>query len=146
MGTPQGLFRFDRTNNSFVSYHDEYIFSIYEDSQGILWISASDDLYHYNPEEDDLDRWAFSNYEPVLVMYESKDGAFWLGTPNGLIRYQSDKAVGENISLYQYSTQNPNSISGDMITCIVEDADGNLWVGTEKNGVNRLSLKNQATK
>jgi ligand-binding sensor domain-containing protein/signal transduction histidine kinase len=143
LGTPQGLFRFDRTKNSYISYHDAYIFSILEDSQGVLWISASDDLFHYNPEKDELDRWAFSNYGPVLAMYESKDGVLWLGTPNGLIRYQADKTVGENISLYQHSSQNSNSISGNVITSIVEDADGNLWVGTEKNGVNRLSLKNQ---
>ena len=143
LGTPDGLFRFNPTNDTFIKYHDESIISIYEDSQGVLWVSARDDLYHFNPDTDLLDRWAFSNYGPVFAMHESKDGALWLGTPNGLIRYQAGKAFGENISQYQHSAQNPSSISGDVITCIVEDANGNLWVGTEKNGVNRLSLKDQ---
>jgi signal transduction histidine kinase/ligand-binding sensor domain-containing protein len=143
VGTPDGLFRYDRKENSFENFHNEFIITIYEDSQGVLWVSASDNMYQFDTENDELALWAFANFGVVTAIHESKDGMLWFGTTKGLFRYDAGKPAGKNVKQYQHSLQNATSISGNYITDIAEDLSGNLWVGTNNNGINRLSLPEQ---
>jgi Signal transduction histidine kinase len=55
----------------------------------------------------------------------------WIGTSDmGLNKFDSYQ-----ISLYQYHENQPGSISNNSVTCIFEDREKNLWVGTQ-NGLN----------
>jgi signal transduction histidine kinase/ligand-binding sensor domain-containing protein len=60
------------------------------------------------------------------VLFESRDGAVWVGTgAHGLFRCAGTNAV-----------QMPTSSS--EITCLTQDREGNLWVGTDSGGLDRL--------
>jgi ligand-binding sensor domain-containing protein len=42
--------------------------------------------------------------------------------------------------VYRHDFDDPNSISSSNISCITEDPDGNLWIGTINGGVNKLDV------
>ncbi len=64
-------------------------------------------------------------------VYQDKKGFLWFATIDGLNRYD-----GYNIKVYKNNSEDPYSISGNTITCIVEDSLGRLWIGTRTQGIN----------
>lgn len=78
-----------------------------------------------------------SSYGPTAVLKDSR-GFIWIASQNGLNRFD-----GNGIKLYVRDLKNPNSISDDFITCLCEDSEGNLWVGTIGNGLNKFERKTE---
>jgi ligand-binding sensor domain-containing protein/DNA-binding CsgD family transcriptional regulator len=73
------------------------------------------------------------SHNNVECIFKSSDGFVWFGTRNGLCRFD-----GYNIEIYR-SNPNLNSLSGDRILCINEDKQGNLWIGTYGNGLDKFN-------
>ncbi|MBN2520692.1 MAG: hypothetical protein JXB17_09325 [Bacteroidales bacterium] len=67
----------------------------------------------------------------INCIYQDKMGFMWLGTIDGLNRYD-----GYNFKVYKNNPKNNFSISGNIITSIIEDDYGMLWIGTRNNGIN----------
>ena len=65
----------------------------------------------------------------VQALYADKQGALWIGTNGGLVRY----AMGK---LEQMPVTDP--LASASVLAILEDAEGDLWVGTETNGLQIL--------
>lgn len=63
----------------------------------------------------------------VLSITQDSKGFMWIGTLNGLNRYD-----GTNFVVYQNNPNNPNSISGNIVSAIYEDQNKALWIGTNK--------------
>lgn len=70
----------------------------------------------------------------IQRIYQDKEGYIWLGTLDGLCRYD-----GYRIVLFRSDMNNPNLLTNNEITCIAED-NNHLWIGT-KEGVNILDKK-----
>ncbi|MDP4184997.1 MAG: two-component regulator propeller domain-containing protein [Bacteroidota bacterium] len=64
----------------------------------------------------------------VDCIYKDSRGFVWLGTYNGLCRFD-----GYNFKIYKSSTTG-NLIKGNFVHSVCEDRHGNLWVGTS-NGL-----------
>jgi signal transduction histidine kinase/ligand-binding sensor domain-containing protein/DNA-binding NarL/FixJ family response regulator len=71
----------------------------------------------------------------VLKIYQDSYGFMWFATRNGLNKYD-----GTAMTVYKRHNNNPNSLSNNHITSIVEDKAENLWIGT-MNGLNCLNLQ-----
>lgn len=71
----------------------------------------------------------------IMVFYQDKLGRMWIGTRDGLNKYD-----GTKITIYRKEVGNFNSISNDHILSIEEDDNDNLWIGT-LNGLNCYNLK-----
>ena len=67
----------------------------------------------------------------VYDMAQDASGFLWLGTQDGLNRYD-----GYHFSLYKPNPQDPNSISDGWVTSLLADADGSIWAGTNQGGLN----------
>ena len=67
---------------------------------------------------------------PISSLIQSKKGFIWLGTMNGLMRFD-----GYEFIKYSRSKNVEGSISNNHINTVFEDSRENLWIGTE-NGVN----------
>jgi len=62
----------------------------------------------------------------VLKIYQDSFGYIWLGTQDGLNRYD-----GINFKVFRDDSNIPNSLVGSAVLDIFEDSRGNLWVGTD---------------
>jgi signal transduction histidine kinase/CheY-like chemotaxis protein/ligand-binding sensor domain-containing protein len=70
----------------------------------------------------------------VEAIFQDSRGFMWIGTRNGLDRYD-----GQQFKVYRNNTKDTTSISDNSIRYIYEDRDHNLWVGTA-NGLNRFDV------
>ena len=68
----------------------------------------------------------------IETMFQDSKGYIWLGTNDGLNRYN-----GYEYKIYNYE-EDQNSISHNGITDITEDDYGNIWVSTVQ-GVNKIN-------
>ncbi len=76
----------------------------------------------------------------VLAIEQDKLGQIWIGTRDGLNKYD-----GEEITVYRTIPNDTLSLSNNDILSIKEDKDGYIWIGTY-NGLNRYNPSNQTFK
>jgi len=73
----------------------------------------------------------------IKALYQDKKGFLWIGTYNGINRYD-----GKKIKKYYFNPENKTSLP-DVVqrTDFFEDKDENIWIGT-KNGLSRYNRNN----
>ncbi len=160
VGTDNGLNRLDPKTNKITRYlHEEgnknslcenNILSLARDKKDMLWVGTVNglsraplDLNHYVRE--------FKNYKNtgndisslgsniVMSFLETKNGSMFVGTTNGLSKFNPTK---NNFETTRFSLQ-PDSISGrvysylnsygdNAIRSMYEDKGGKLWLSTDK--------------
>ena len=64
--------------------------------------------------------------EYVTAIFQDSKGYMWIGTRDGLNRYD-----GQRIIVYNSSIDSENSLSSTYINDIEEDSRGNIWVATD---------------
>lgn len=67
------------------------------------------------------------------AIIEDSDGFIWIGTQNGLARYD-----GYEFLVFKHHPNDSNSLSNNQVESLFEDKNGFIWIGT-RNGLNRLS-------
>lgn len=67
----------------------------------------------------------------INCIIQDRRGFMWMGSRNGLNRYDGYKFI-----TYRYDVKDSNTITNNMINDIVEDHDGNIWIATQ-GGLNR---------
>ncbi|MBX2981712.1 MAG: response regulator [Flavobacteriales bacterium] len=74
------------------------------------------------------------------VIHRDDNGIFWLGTPNGLLRFDHRTELWK---LYAHDPKNANSLSGNSVLSIEEDPRSVdvLWLGLDGGGLNKLDLR-----
>lgn len=70
----------------------------------------------------------------VYAILKDRKGFMWYGASDGLWRYD-----GYKHSHFQNDPKNPNSLSHNFVTCLIEDREGNLWAGTLAGGLNKFN-------
>jgi signal transduction histidine kinase/ligand-binding sensor domain-containing protein/DNA-binding response OmpR family regulator len=66
----------------------------------------------------------------VLAIQEGKKGFMWLGTTQGLVRFD-----GYEYRYFQHQPDQTNGLSNNRISEILMDDDGRFWLGTDGGGV-----------
>lgn len=69
--------------------------------------------------------------DKVISVAEDTTGYIWIGTQEGLHRYD-----GYTLRLYQHDPEDSRSLSGNTVEKVYVDQAGTLWIGTW-NGLNR---------
>ncbi|MBL0042407.1 MAG: diguanylate cyclase [Xanthomonadales bacterium] len=69
----------------------------------------------------------------VTALAQDAQGALWIGTQSGLIRYD-----GHGYARFRHDRDDPGSIGGDFVFSLAIGADGRVWTGSEVNGVSVL--------
>src|SRR5690606_12532579 len=79
------------------------------------------------------------SHNSVKKIIEDQNGNLWVGTQNGLNRY--DRKENRFYQDYHDPT-NPNSISGNNVNSLFRDSMGKIWIGTasEENQSGRLNV------
>ena len=111
-----------------------------EDRRGGLWVAGLAApgsgggllLYRYDPSNrswDTLDEKRGYGGQGVRTMYEDRRGGVWLGTEQGLMRFDGQRFedVGKLTGL-----------GAEVVCAILEDREGRVWIGVDGGGLRCL--------
>lgn len=76
-----------------------------------------------------------SDLNPTCILQDSR-GFIWIGTANGLNRYD-----GYKFKVFKNDRKDTASISNNYIKDIAEDKNGNIWVATVGGGLNMFDRR-----
>lgn len=113
--------------------------SIVQDKNGFIWFGTQGGLNMYNSNEMEVYSHNPFSEEGLLnnliqtIYYDEMEHVIWVGTYQGLSRFDIDSKTFKN-----YSTENAD-ISNEIIVSITKDHDGNIWFGT-LNGLNKIDV------
>jgi signal transduction histidine kinase/ligand-binding sensor domain-containing protein/CheY-like chemotaxis protein/predicted DNA-binding transcriptional regulator AlpA len=117
---------------------DNSVYSIDEDREGRIWVSTISGLNLYNPKTESFIRinGKYLAKSCIYQVYQDKDLVLWIATyDNGLIRISKDGLIKQ----YAYS-QKKGAISSNKVISILDDDEGNLWLGTDGGGLNVFNI------
>ena len=143
-----GLNQFDATTEHFRTYRPDpqdnpFFTEVVEDPEGALWLgTALRGIYRFDPikgqftahYEHDVDRSGTLSDNQVNSIYFDHAGTMWIGTQNGLNKFDHKT---HTFTTYTRS----QGLPGNSIGRVTEDRDGDLWMGTN-NGVARWHPQN----
>ncbi|MEP2237968.1 MAG: two-component regulator propeller domain-containing protein [Maribacter sp.] len=135
------------------------VFSSLEDSNGILWFgSFIDGLIKWEKKKKpNSNQFDFSNavyYLPnsndpnsisgkeISCIYEDSKGQLWIGTLQGGLNLMIPGKNGQPDSFvsYQHDPNDLNSLSHNSVFSIIEDKNGDYWIGTFGGGLNKMTF------
>jgi PAS domain S-box-containing protein len=112
-----------------------YIYSLFKDRSGVLWIGCEEFLDKFDPVTETVTHYRIGPKDakgvtlPVMHISQDRAGMLWLATKGGLYRF--DPSTGKTTH-YQHDPNNPFSLSSDVIRYTGEDKDGTLWVANSE--------------
>lgn len=144
-GTTAGLFKFNEAHDTFERIttlqmpENTAVTSIIEDPMVGFLVGTNNGLYqlsgggirHITTQEG-------LPVNRVNVLYKDTHNRLWIGTDEGLCLWSG--------STFQIFNSAKNGFTGNVITSILEDSNGNFLIGITGGGINRLNLSgtNQA--
>jgi PAS domain S-box-containing protein len=146
IGTQRGLNRRDPADGSFTTYTEKdglafnTVNSIYQDSEGVLWIGTNRGLNRM--ENGKISRFILMKHKTdpsIWPIVEDRDRNLWIGTyGEGLYRLRrTNKAEADRAYDISVITTG-GGLNDDIIWSLYEDREGNLWIGSDNGGLNRL--------
>ena len=136
-----GVCRYDTASSRFTKvngdgYLSSQIMSIIQDKTGNIWfVNLYNGLCRYDPASGRFTHFTEENglcNDSITCIYEDKKGNLWLGSnagrlstgTGGVCRYNPTSGVSTH-----FTTK--DGLSNIDVWTIVEDNDGNIWVGTK---------------
>ena len=153
------VYQHDPTDSTSIS--SNIIKAIHQDKKGYLWIGTDGEgICRFDPK---LEQFITFKNEPdnlnslsgnrIYSIAEDQVGAIWVATlGNGLNRMVISKETANGqqsapkITRFQFSPDDPNSLSSNNIWTILLDKSNRLWIGTVTGGLNMLNLESLSTK
>ncbi len=137
VATATGIFRWDRARDAFQQVAAGFAWDLHEDARGRLW--RTDVVAGFRRlEQERAGRRPFPGSGYRLRF--DRRGNLWIATlGEGLWRVQLDKGGGETVERTMLRT----GLSSDSVQSLLEDRDGNIWVGTTA-GLHRLTSRTLA--
>ena len=152
IATKNGLNEVDKDLKTINIYNTEdgicnnNITALFADSKKNVWIGTANGISVLNTNTNEIiditDILTNHNIEDqyIKVIYEDSKGNYWVGCfiDGGLVKIDPNKRTIEN---YRNKKEDKTSISSNNIRSIVEDKNGNLYIGTSY-GLNKLNESN----
>ena len=152
IATKNGLNEVDKDLKTINIYNTEdgicnnNITALFADSKKNVWIGTANGISVLNTNTNEIiditDILTNHNIEDqyIKVIYEDSKGNYWVGCfiDGGLVKIDPNKRTIEN---YRNKKEDKTSISSNNIRSIVEDKNGNLYIGTSYR-LNKLNESN----
>jgi signal transduction histidine kinase/DNA-binding response OmpR family regulator len=145
-----GARQYDFNGNLMVHYtyskNPEYdlkstsIRKIWKDTQGKVWIGTYMGLFcDLGNELICLDHNDYEGlpHNSIYDIYEDRQGGIWIGTWSGGVAYTHP--TDNTFISYKYS-EDPLSISDNMVSSFAQAENGDIYVGTELFGLNKFNI------
>jgi len=126
------------------SYGEKIVNAVYEDRGRSLWMATTGALNRINRRSGES-----TSYQPpgqglssdVIAITEDRAGSLWIGSYGaGLSRF--DRRTGR-FKTYLHEPDNPSSLSNNIVSRMLIDHAGTMWVGTY-NGLDRFDPRNES--
>ncbi|WP_337968905.1 two-component regulator propeller domain-containing protein [uncultured Flavobacterium sp.] len=121
------------------------IYTIAQDQFGVMWMGTNGaGLYKYDGinyvgyEQNSKQRNSI-NSNLIYIVYVDSQNRLWVGTDEGLCLYNRDLNTFENIDLRKKSKKE----AVISVKSIIEDNNGDLFLGTFNNGLLKLNVKSR---
>ncbi len=139
LGTYDGLYLYAGNQTIDCLIPEIHVFDIFKDSKEQLWVSSYDGKGLFLVRKDQVKCFRHSDKESGTLSsnythrcVEDKNGDIWVGTFNGLNRY--DVTTGR-FSAY-FHNHGEKGLTESSIWSLYCDVQGNIWAGTYYGGVN----------
>ncbi|PTN07632.1 hybrid sensor histidine kinase/response regulator transcription factor [Mangrovibacterium marinum] len=152
VGSEAGLEVLDLTNKQAVNDYSRLqqlvqeldVRAIFADSKGNLWIGTGLGLYMQSKNGDSVAEFYHNPDDPyslnhlaVSSIVEDASHTVIVGTLGGLNYYQPE--VGGFVHLRNGNLENER-LNNPFVNSMAADEDGNVWVGTDKGGINHYNI------
>ena len=157
--TPQGILRWQSANNRIDTFQLnpeltqplEQLILLLEDKEGCLWVQTHAGISRFNPRtkkhtliyrnvflarpftevngEENFNHFGPAARRKILC---DRDGKIWI-CHEGIKIYDPSRQQKE---AYQHNPHSLTSLSSNATSCIIEDNQGRIWIGTTGNGIN----------
>jgi len=164
VGTSGGLNLFDRNTGTFARYRHEQaeenlgrnnLFSIVPTSADStkLWIGSVGGLDLFDTRTGSHIHISLPKEEigiefgpAILSMHQDLNGILWLGSNNGLLRYDPEENEASIAS--RYDSRDTTTINNNQISSLLErpEEPGILWLATQSGGLNRFDTKTRSAR
>ena len=141
VGTYNGLSKYDGYRFQLYPSSDTIngiigntVFKIFEDNQHKIWIGSNKGLSLYNKKND-----KFINsikLACVTDIEQDKRGFLWVCSHSGLF------VIDPNLNKIEKRYTISNGLSSNVLTSSVIDAENNIWISTQNNGLMEISTLN----
>ena len=138
----QGLYMPDGTwlsagSDAASSLSAKNVSALHYDADGRLWVGCEDarlDVIIFSGQHPVVRHFLPANTSPKVIITDSK-GYMWVGAKTGLYRFMPGQLLADSTRYVQ--TLATADIKYSDVTCIYEDPQGHLWVGTSGDGLYR---------
>ena len=139
-----GTVRNDKTNryakDTLNGFADSAVLRAFSTKDGLLWIvGINTDIYNID----------FSSTTVPFVSLNAAAGAFYYEEDKNVLWIQSDSGIiRRNLSnnqqkLFKHDTRNANSLSDKNVMAMLGDGEGNIWMATHGNGIEKFNIKTE---
>ncbi len=151
IGTSGGsLSLFDRKKDTFITFpanvpgglSNNIILSITSDYKGKIWVATYSGVDEIDPEtkeiKNHIKQSADKGTTPILsfnCLFEDSKHRMWIGSIDGVYLYNRNS---NSFKIYRHNPKDQYSLSENHISAISEDHSGNLWFGTNDNGLCKM--------
>lgn len=152
-----GLFRYDPLTEKARQYkldlpdgsdkQHKRVCTVFEDRNGIIWTLTENFLSRLiDADKGIFEHIRYNNNPPYSelvrpVIYQDSKGIYWLGTKDGLLRFDYGN---QSFKKYINDPKNPASLNNNLVKSICEDPfqpDKFLWIGTGGGGLNKFNTE-----
>jgi len=130
VGSDSSIYRIEEDGKfTTLRYGTSWISAFLEDHTGKIWIAGTTSIFLY--ENHTLSGPLNKSGHPKLInaLVEDRHHQIWAATGEGLYQLRAEGPLLDSKLLKGYS----------LPTTLLEDAQGNLWAGTEKSGIVRVA-------
>ncbi len=118
---------------------ENYVYNIYEEVHGTMWLATGSGLYAFHP-----DSGTFTSYhhvpnklnslisDNVSCVTEFPEGTFWIGTDEGMDKFDLNTNHFEHYVI-------KNGLPNNQIKAILRDDSLNLWISTAR-GLSKFNI------
>ncbi|MGB5850410.1 MAG: two-component regulator propeller domain-containing protein, partial [Ignavibacteriaceae bacterium] len=128
------------------SLSHNFIRTIYEDAQGVLWIGTDAGL-NMLYEDNEAIKFVVYKHDPndinsishnqIYATCQDQTGLLWIGTNGGGINLFNTET--KQFTRYMHDPQDKRSLSYNEIRSLYRDRSGIMWIGTYGGGIDKIS-------
>lgn len=138
IGTYSGLYKYNKSNDNFSIIKDvpsdAFVYSIYEDHSGTIWVGTiGDGIYYFNTQRKEKGNINLKDIKKdhrirnnVISIFEDSNHNLWFATEGSGVSLYNTTAK----SFTNYSTK--NGLPSNLIFKILEDSKKRIWMTTSK--------------